>query len=234
MPEPTTFQNVASNASSSLYEIVVYFGSTSLAVILASVSLLKTTVISDAAIWIATLGAAQQVILLIVSATVAYVYGQLASTLSSTIIGRQIRHMSSLLPEKYVADYRYDFSDAVEQIGVKDRLPPSKVNNKWTLLFFIRTKHPDISRDLSKRQMRERLARINALNMLVLLFTSISHIIIVRNGYQVTSNSIWKESIPLYWPVVFGVLSFLFSYEFFKRACWNNDLIVKFLPVINR
>ena len=232
MSEPSATQDAVSNVNSSLYEIVVYFGSTSLAVILASVSLVKPSVLLGAVAWIATLGAAQQIVLLLVSATVAYVYGQLASTLSSTLIGRQIRRLSRLLPQKYTEDYLYDFTEAVERLGFKDRLPPEKINNKWTLLFFVRSKNPGIARDLSKQQMRERLARLNALNILLLLTLNLSHILIIHSGYQLPPTSILKEIVSPYWVGVFAVLLLLFSYEFYKRACWNNDLIVKVLPVV--
>ena len=85
-----------------------------------------------------------------------------------------------------------------------------------------------------KRQMRERLARLNALNMLILFVFTSSHVAYTGLGHFVPPGTILKYEVSINWPISFGILCGLFCYEFFKRASWNNDLIVKVLPAVIR
>ena len=110
----------------------------------------------------------------------------------------------------------------------------NKKNNKWTLIFHIINVAPAIGTDIVKRQARERLARINAFNMIAITIVCTVGVIIRSLDSEIFQqyNDILK--VPsAYFIVICFLFSLIFSYEYYKRRCWNNDLLIKVLPTID-
>ena len=214
--------------SSSLYEVIAYFGSASLAFVLFSIGLLDDPLFTALKQFFRSLNAAELTILVIIAVTIAYVYGQFASALSASVIGGSVSRFARKFHPKGWHDYNYDFTSLVASFFTEDNhIPDNKKNNRWTLVYLVIVMTPAIGADILKRQARERLARINSMNMALLMTASMAASIVSALGMLPGFHppSMWFAALC-------AVLSCLFAYEYYKRRCWNNDLLVKILPAI--
>jgi hypothetical protein len=185
--------------------------------------------------FVGALSGSEQFVLLIVLGTVTYVYGQFASALSSSVIGVPISRLAKRFPKWASSDFDYDFSALVSSCSLDVDLPSKKRNNKWTLIYFIITKTPNIGSDIIKRQARERLARINATNMLFLAVLSMFGFLARWTGLSTQLPLRDALRVPSPWYVALCMLlAAAFAFEYYKRRCWNNDLLVKIFPAIRK
>ncbi|MFH1865094.1 MAG: hypothetical protein ABIK85_04360, partial [Candidatus Eisenbacteria bacterium] len=158
---------------STVYETVAYFGSGSLFVLLGSMALLERSLISSSVSFLFGLDLPEQLGLLAFASMITYAYGQLSSTLSAPFVAKPVGRFVRTFGGRGSDDFRISFADAVRGYGLAEHLPEGKVNNKWTLMFYLQTSVPDIGKDIMKRYAREKMARINAFNMLALIVLSL-------------------------------------------------------------
>lgn len=221
--------------TASLYEVIAYFGSACLALLLFATGLLDRSTAAALQASLGALNTPEKVLLVVAAGTVTYVYGQLASALSSTIIGSTVSGFANRYPNRLSGDFNFNFSNIVEQCGLTDGLPASKHNSKWTIIYFIISAAPYLGRDVLNRQARERLARINATNMLFLATLSLLGLLLNAIGFRPPEDILSLVRVPsLTFALVCIALGIVFTYEFYKRKCWNNDIIVKILPAVRR
>lgn len=221
--------------SSSLYEVIAYFGSACLALVMFLWGLLDSQLLQEQKKFVGAHSTPEVMVLLIVVGTVTYVYGQLASALSATVIGVPISRLVKRFPKRISSDFEYNFSALVSSCSLDVDLPTRKRNNKWTLIYFIITKAPNVGRDIIKRQARERLARINATNMLFLAVPSMFVLLAKWTGLSIHLSLQGVLRVPSPWFVALCMLlAAAFAFEYYKRRCWNNDLLVKILPAIRK
>ena len=217
---------------STLYEIIAYFCSGILFVALGSVAMLDQVTLKKVTTYLFTLDLHEQIGLTVLLGILTYAYGQLSSTLSAPFIADPVSKFVKKLGRWTSSDFKTDFSNAVTSYGLADNLPSSKVNNKWTLMFYLQVKHPEIGKDIMKRYAREKLARINAFNMLLLTFLAIISIIGKDFGMgQKLGLGNVLQATNIWWIIIYIILVITYSYEYYKRKCWNNDLLLKVLPV---
>lgn len=152
-------------------------------------------------------------------------------------VGRSIEALSSLFVSRIIrkfsihSDYSYDFTDAVKQLNVGLPVDSGRVNNKWTIYFYALLHVPHIGQDLLKRYAWEKLSRSSAFVFLILFITSLISLVYIMfigsdspAGYYGFGSFIYT--------FVSGGLTLSAFYEFYKRRCWNNDLLVKVIPVL--
>jgi hypothetical protein len=228
-------ESASKQISSSLYEVIAYFGSACLALVMFLWGLLDNELLQEQKKFVGAHSAPELFVLLIVVGTVTYVYGQLASALSATVIGVPIARLTRRFSKRTSSDFDYDFSALVSSCALDVDLPIKKRNNKWTLIYFIITKTPNVGRDIIKRQARERLARINATNMLFLAVLSMFGLLAKWTGLSthLPLRDVLRVPSPSYVALCM-LLGAAFAFEYYKRRCWNNDLLVKILPAIRR
>ncbi len=218
-----------------LYEVIAYFGSGALVLVLFSIGYADRAALKTIAGFLESTKAPEKILLFIFLGVLTYGYGQLSSTFSGILVGAPVSRIVKRLGARASADFRMDLTPIVEAYGLHRGLPPQKVNNKWTLLFYLQVVNPDIGRDLLKRYAREKLARINSLNMLVLTVIGIIGVL-----FRMIGIGSWiplQDSLqwPSGWFVVFClILTVLFSFEFYKRKCWNRDLLVKVMAGVHK
>lgn len=131
-------ESVSRQVSTSIYEVIAYFGSACLALVLVGWGILDLQVLHEIKAFLGTLGAAGQAVLLIAVITVTYVYGQFASALSSSVIGIPVHRLVKRFPKRTSSDFNYDFSSLVSSCSLDIDLPAGKKNNKWTLVGRVR------------------------------------------------------------------------------------------------
>lgn len=214
------------------YEVIAYFGSATVLVLLACIGFAEIDFIRRIGDFARALKGQELALLCIIVLALVYAYGQLASTLSAPFIADPVGHLVKKLGKRVSPDFRMDFTDVVCQYGLHHCLPDNRVNNKWTLMFHLLVKSPSVGRDMLKRYAREKLARINALNALFMACLSVlTWIPYVRAARTFDALRPYIRTASPWFLLVCAALTAVFSYEYYKRKCWNNDLLVKVLPV---
>jgi len=161
------------------------------------------------------------ILIFIVFLMLSHIYGQFISALSEKMIGKPIKFLNKKIFKN--KDFNGKFKNITSRIDTASILPDSKSNNKWTVIYFILSKNKDVGSDLLKRYAREKVARVNSLNFLILLIISI----IFKVSHLIHSNEI--KNIFEYWVTTLAIfiLFILFCYEYFQRKSWNSDLVIK-------
>jgi hypothetical protein len=109
-------------------------------------------------------------------------------------------------------------------------IPEAKRGNKWTVYFYASLVEPGLGGDLLKRYAWEKLARNSAFSYAVLLIISA----------YITIIDLWTHAEPLgkwafgtrQFNLTVGILVVLTYFEYYKRNSWNNDLLVKVIPIL--
>jgi hypothetical protein len=159
-----------------------------------------------------------------------YEYGRLAETYSHFFVGSVISHLSHLGVFKN-SDFRRAMTFQVSQLPIKIEQLEGRTADKWSIYFFSYVVNPDIGNDLMKRYAWEKLARSSGFTVL-LLFT-ISVALYVRHNLE-NSVSLHDDLSfgGIRYPIVMGCLYVALLIDYYKRNCWNNDLIIKTLPIL--
>ena len=105
------------------YEVIAYFGSACLAFIVFSWGLLDLAFLTRLQQFAGSLTGSEQALLLLAAGTITYIYGQLASTLSSPIIASPIAAFSKRFPAFFSSDFRFNFGDIIDMYGFGKYLP---------------------------------------------------------------------------------------------------------------
>lgn len=160
-----------------------------------------------------------------------YEYGRIAEAWSSIIVQRPLVWLSkSRIPLFNNADFNRNVDGALaslrEQVG-----HDTAHGSKWTLYFLALLVDPAIGSDLLKRYAWEKLARSSAFSVYILALVSI----VIGVGHAL---GIWAAPIDAW---QFGSIAFtatavaftgVLYIEYYRRNCWNNDLLDRVAPVL--
>ncbi|MCB2084901.1 MAG: hypothetical protein H6920_05825 [Sphingomonadaceae bacterium] len=158
-----------------------------------------------------------------------YEYGRIAESYSDTFVATPIKYLHSRRILFRSADYNLDLSDQVGMIGIPEAQFFGRTKSKWTLFFFALEFIPHVGADLLKRYAWEKLARSSAFTMLVLALLSLaSTAILYFGGYTFAPGAFgsWQYF------VVVSLFYVIWSIDYYRRNCWNNDLLITTMPVI--
>lgn len=166
----------------------------------------------------------------------AYEYGRLAEALSSWIsdMVKYLRKRKILFARE--KDYSIPFGDQINKLKLPVKLEDERMD-KWTIYFYAMRFQPNIGSDILKRYAWEKLARSSAFTFGIL--SIISCIVGVLRIFQIKrllSYSLLDTGFFGWGSIAytfFSILMFaLTTYEYYRRKSWNNDLLIKILPVI--
>ncbi|MDD4149170.1 MAG: hypothetical protein PHE33_04010 [Bacteroidales bacterium] len=167
---------------------------------------------------------------------IAYEYGRLAEALSNSISSmvRFLRKKKILFTKQ--KDYNINFKNEISKLNLHEMLDDDRMD-KWTIYFYIMRFQPSIGSDILKRYAWEKLSRSSAFTFGILLFISLLlSIIRLFNikclfGYYFIDTGIFGFGSLAYTIGAF-LIFILTCYEYYRRRSWNNDLLIKILPVI--
>ena len=172
----------------------------------------------------ASIGAVDAALLVLGLLFGGYEYGRLAEALSAPVVQWPLKKARRIL------GLSTDFSASMEAESETLGLPGTFKGSKWTVYFFANLVAPNLGRDLIKRYAWEKLCRSSAFTFQVLLLLSLLALL----------PSTWLRW-PDFGPTGFGsapftsicvLSSLLLHFEYYKRNCWNNDLLRRVLPVL--
>ena len=193
-----------------LYEFIAYFGSASIFSVLAILGFVKFSTVDHVLHIARTLNSYQLTIALLIASVLAYSYGQVASAFSGPAVAGPVSKLARLAKRHASPDFFLSFDSAVRAYGLQGELPDGKV--------------------IMKRYAREKLARVNTLNAAILLAASV-----IAYARRLLPGATYPPGLhkPSLWFVAFvALLVPVFAYEYYKRHCWNNDLLLKVLPAV--
>lgn len=180
------------------------------------------------------IGAIDFIVVIFAVLFVAYEYGRLVEAVSHTCVTQVIRaltHYRCFRGFFQSPDFGLNLAEQVEKLGLSIDLPEGRKNNKWTIYFYALLYCPHIGMDLMKRYAWEKLARSSAFTFLVLFLASL--VILIVRLFGARSNMCGEygfgSAVYTLAALVFTLLTYQ---EFYLRKCWNNDLLVKVLPVL--
>ncbi|MCD4744689.1 MAG: hypothetical protein K8R58_00140 [Bacteroidales bacterium] len=160
-----------------------------------------------------------------------YEYGRMSEALSSLFVAFPIGFFKKKNIFFKSEDLFLDMTSQVDLLNLPYSQSASKKKTRWQIYFYALRFCPEIGSDLLKRYAWEKLSRSSAFTYLILFFTSFIILII----QLFTEKSIVFGTFgfgSIIYTLISLILMLLTYYEFYKRNCWNNDLLVKILPVI--
>jgi predicted permease len=167
---------------------------------------------------------------------IAYEYGRLAEAHSNSVSNmvRFLRKKNILFTKQ--KDYSINFKNEISKLNLHEMLDDDRMD-KWTIYFYIMRFQPSIGSDILKRYAWEKLSRSSAFTFGILLFISfLLSIIRIFNikclfDYCFIDTGIYGFGSLAY--TLGALLMFILTcYEYYRRRSWNNDLLIKILPVI--
>jgi hypothetical protein len=177
------------------------------------------------------IGATDVLIILLIFVFLGYEYGRLAEALSETVVGRPLRFLSARHWAFRNCDFNAILTEEVGKLPV-DAPAENRKGSKWTIYFFATLVAPEIGRDLLKRYAWEKLSRSSAMTLALLLTCSVIVLALrFTNVANVHALGTWGFGSIRY-TTALTVLTMATYYEYYKRNCWNNDLLCKTLPVL--
>ena len=158
-----------------------------------------------------------------------YEFGRLAETYSDVFVGSPLRafHKKGLLFKS--KDFALDLSDQVLILGIPEELFFGRTRSKWTLFFFALEYVPLVGADLLKRYAWEKLARSSSFCGFILAIASFA-VMGWDNAHSWTAPQMTFGSWS--YTCAAALLYLISAIDYYKRNCWNNDLLITTMPVI--
>lgn len=221
MPKVDTLPNA-------FYDLIVFASST----ILAALGFLIGLGFVDGD-WLKDLSTLNAVLIAIGILFLGYEYGRMAEAWSSVIVQtplKELHHRRILLRDP-------DFLAPLPEVEPTLNLPDTRdgrKGGKWTVYMYAAVVSPRLGSDLLKRYAWEKLSRNSAFTFCLLLGISLYHLITPDSVHlRAKTDVAWTfGSIEL--TIVLAILAVAAYYEYYRRNCWNNDLLMKALPVLTR
>lgn len=214
-----------SSIPNAFYDLIVFASSTVLFVFGLFVGL--GLFYSD---WFKSFGTANVLLTFTALLFLSYEYGRIAEAWSAVLVQTPLSFLSKYLPFLKSKDFLADLEDVEKSLKL-DLLPASRKGGKWTVYFYAMLVCPKLGTDLLKRYAWEKLSRNSAFTFCVLLMPSIICRILLL--FKVTlpftgswTFGTWEYSITAFF------LTIVTYYEYYRRNCWNNDLLRKVLTVL--
>jgi len=161
---------------------------------------------------------------------IGYEYGRIAEAWSAVIVQKPLQFISSHTPFLKSKDFLSKPPIPKELGIVFPSMPEAKRTDKWTIYFYASMVHPGLGSDLLKRYAWEKLSRNSAFSYCILFIISISSMIFQR-VLKLSDFGSWSFGTTEL-SVLIGIMTLLTFYEYYKRNCWNNDLLIKAMPIL--
>jgi len=158
-----------------------------------------------------------------------YEYGRIAETWSAHVVQKPLGRLAKLgilRNTDFLALHPY----AYEQLGLPDAAD-GRPADKWVLYMFAFSRHAGIGGDLLKRYAWEKLSRSSAFTYALLFLASN----IVGGLYLIRAVDLpaGKWGFGGWCFTLGSSLLVLATYvEYYRRNCWNYDLLMKVIPVL--
>jgi hypothetical protein len=180
--------------------------------------------------WYRSLGTANIILILAILLFLSYEYGRIAEAWSANLVQtplQLIRDHTRFLKNK---DFLAPLSNVESVLGIN---VSSKLRDggKWAVYFYAMGVNPTVGSDLLKRYAWEKLSRNSALTFCLLTITSVT--VAILNSFGVSSRvpGSWVFGSAEYTCISF-VCAILTYGEYYRRNCWNNDLLERVVPVL--
>jgi hypothetical protein len=160
-----------------------------------------------------------------------YEYGRLAETLSHSFVTAPLGWLVKRRLLLRSPDYSRNLDAETASLELPGTSKSSPSGNKWALYFFASAVAPALGRDLMKRYAWEKLSRSSAFTALLLFAASLVAGFFRWNGVAADKVLLFSFGTTAY-SLTFGGLWLATSYEYYRRHCWNTDLLRKVLPVL--
>lgn len=160
-----------------------------------------------------------------------YEYGRIAEAWSASIVQAPLRFIHNRTRFLNSNDFLLNLDHAEELLGLKLENENRK-GGKWSIYFYAMLIDQKIGTDLLKRYAWEKLSRSSAFTFFVLFVISFScYILSACFSVAGLFYGEWRfGSVQL--TLLFFVFVVLTYYEYYKRNCWNNDLLLKVASVL--
>ena len=203
------------------YELIVYISSGIL-----FVALIGLIFFSPEGIYIkfAGTGTFEKFIIVVGIIFITYVYGQMASVLSTYLVKKQVQKFVEKFMSSKSDDFNFNYPHINEKFELLRKFPNKLYNNQWSLLYFMKRLHPDIGDDLLERYARLKLARLNAFNLMLLLVAFCISTLFFSIGIE--STLIEYDYLTLKFGTLI-VLTLGFIIEYTQRQIWFGDILIK-------
>lgn len=165
-------------------------------------------------------------------AIVGYEYGRIAETWSSVIVQAPLRFLNRRGIGFTSADFLYEDPNVDEMLGLP-RNSSGKSGGKWAIYYYATVVDARLGTDLLKRYAWEKLARNSGFNFAILALISITIGCLRMIGIDMPFEGIWAFGGVAYSSVL-CLMVVITYYEYYKRNCWNADLIRRVLPVLRQ
>lgn len=175
------------------------------------------------------LGAINLVLILVLGLIGSYEIGRMAEALSALTVQRPLRWIGKHVSIFRNPDFLGSHPDIYGYLGL-DAPPDGRRGDKWVIYFFASSVNPELGGDLLKRYAWEKLARSSALVYSYLFLASFA-IGLLRQAGAIGSMGPALGFGSAAYTVGFGVMTALTYSEYYKRNCWNFDLMETTLPV---
>lgn len=180
--------------------------------------------------WYQGLGTANVFLIFAALIFLGYEYGRIAEAWSAVVVqaplGFLAKHTCFLGSEDFLAKL-----NNVEESLNLDSSQASRAGGKWTIYFYAMLVNPKIGSDLLKRYAWEKLSRNSAFTFCALMLLSIMFKVLIFFGVALPFQGDWTFGTKEF-TIISTTLTFFTYYEYYKRNCWNNDLLRKVIPVL--
>lgn len=159
-----------------------------------------------------------------------YEYGRIAEALSAYVVQSPLKWLNKRGIIFRNQDFLKEREEIYKILGLTDCYDGRK-GDKWAIYLYAFTKNTLIGSDLLKRYAWEKLSRNSAFTYFVLFLLSLIVIVIRYAPIHVDVFNDVSFGTILYTVTCF--LLCIFTYiEYYRRNCWNYDLLTKSLPIL--
>jgi len=159
----------------------------------------------------------KNIIIILLSISFIYIWGQVASTFSSYLVKKPITFLLKRILKKVNDGFFFKHDELLKNFSILEYYPEKLKGNYWTILYYIFLVSPNIGLDLMKRYARCKLARINSFNFLLLGIYSL--LLLIFNISQI--------EIKFLYSLILFFLTFIMYCDYYQRQKWFNDIIIK-------
>lgn len=218
-------EKLGSSIPNVFYDLIVFASSTALFLvgILLGVGLFEGD-------WYEGLGAANILLIFAALLFLSYEYGRIAEAWSAVIVQSPLAFLSKYLPFLGSPDFLAELDNVEESLKLES-LPASRKGGKWVVYYYAMLVCPKLGTDLLKRYAWEKLSRNSAFTFCILMIISFVCRILLWCKVELSFGEkwtfgTWEYSIPVL------LMACITYYEYYRRNCWNNDLLRKVLTVL--
>lgn len=161
-----------------------------------------------------------------------YEYGRVAETWSAVLVQSPLRFIGKHSPFLKSKDFCVEHPSVEHDLKL-ECLPGARPGGKWAVYFYAQLVDSRLGSDLLKRYAWEKLSRNSGFTFCCLFLMSTACLGLRFAGMSLPFQGSWRFG-SVRFTVISAVMMVLTYYEYYKRNCWNCDLIKRVLPVLHR